>query len=106
MSSTSLGTNHKNQHTLGMQISSTIETELGLRITAHQFRHLSGYLYLRANPGGHEVVRALLGHKSIETTIRFYAGMEGIAAVREYARVLEQYRGGVTNEIRDQRNRS
>ena len=101
-----LGTNHKNQQTLGMQISSTIETELGLRITAHQFRHLSGYLYLRANPGGYEVVRALLGHKSIETTIRFYAGMEEIAAVREYARVLEQYRGGVTNEIRDQRNRS
>jgi integrase len=55
-----------------------------VRLTAHQFRHLAGFLYLKANPGGHEVVRRLLGHRSIETTIRFYAGMEVAEAIRHY----------------------
>jgi len=85
-----LGKDHKNRQTLGGQISKIIEAELGFRITPHQFRHICGYLYLRANPGGYEVVRCLLGHKSIETTIRFYTGMEGIAAAREYASVLDE----------------
>ena len=88
-----LGKNHKSRHTVAGQIGDTIEAELGFRITPHQFRHICGYLYLRANPGGYEVVRSLLGHKSIETTIRFYAGMEGIAAAREYASVLAEYKG-------------
>jgi len=44
-----------------------------------------------ANPGGHEVVRHLLGHRSIATTLRFYAGMETAAALRRYdAVVLER----------------
>ena len=58
--------------------------EVGVRISAHQFRHLAGHLYLQQVPGDHETVRALLGHKSIETTIRFYAGMETAAAARAY----------------------
>ena len=91
-----LGKDHKNRQTLGGQISKIIEAELGFRITPHQFRHICGYLYLRANPGGYEVVRCLLGHKSIETTIRFYTGMEGIAAAREYASVLDEYKSGKT----------
>ena len=53
-----------------------------------QFRHLAGYLYLRQNPGGHEVVRRLLGHRSITTTVQFYAGMETTAAIAEYERTV------------------
>ncbi len=61
-----------------------------MRVTAHQFRHLAGFLYLRRNPGGHEVVRRLLGHRSISTTVQFYAGMETSAAIAEYERVVLQ----------------
>ena len=71
---------------LSNQIAKMVEQEIGVRLTAHQFRHLAGFLYLRRNPGGHEVVRRLLGHKSIETTIRFYAGMEISDAIRHYDR--------------------
>src|SRR5215212_6466515 len=46
---------------------------LRLRISPHQFRYLAGYLYLRQYPGGHEGVRALLGHHSIATTTQAYA---------------------------------
>jgi integrase len=77
---------------LSNQIAKTVHREIGVRLTAHQFRHLAGFLYLRRNPGGHEVVRRLLGHKSIETTIRFYAGMEVAEAIRHYDRHIESRR--------------
>jgi integrase len=77
---------------LSNQIAKTLERAIGVRLTAHQFRHLAGFLYLRRNPGGHEVVRRLLGHRSIETTIRFYAGMEISEAIRHYDRHIESRR--------------
>ena len=75
------GSRHKMGALLSKQVADLVEAEVGVRLTAHQFRHLAGFLYLKAHPGGHEVVRSLLGHKSIETTIRFYAGMEAAAAI-------------------------
>jgi hypothetical protein len=77
---------------LSSQIAQKVKREIGVRLTAHQFRHLAGFLYLKANPGGHEVVRRLLGHRSIETTIRFYAGMEISEAIRHYDRHIESRR--------------
>jgi integrase len=86
------GDGHKCSSLLGEQIADLVELEVGVRLTVHQFRHLAGYLYLKANPGGHEVVRRLLGHRSIETTLRFYAGMEVAEAVRHFDRHVEQRR--------------
>jgi Phage integrase family len=77
---------------LSRQIATAVQRGIGVRLTAHQFRHLAGFLYLRRNPGGHEVVRRLLGHKSIETTIRFYAGMEVSEAIRHYDQHIESRR--------------
>ena len=76
--------------TLGPQIGGFIRRELGCRLSPHQFRHLCGYLYLQRHPHGHEVVRAMLGHRSIETTLTFYAGLEGIAAARHYDAMLQE----------------
>ena len=70
--------------TLGGQISRWLERELGVRLTPHQFRHLIGFIYLREHPHGIEVVRALLGHRSITTTLSHYAGLETAAAARHY----------------------
>ena len=81
----------KTAQALRQQVKDATEEELGLRLTPHQFRHACGLVYLTANPGGHEVVRHLLGHRSIATTIRYYAGMETAAALRHYdAVVLER----------------
>src|SRR5687768_14438164 len=63
--------------TLGGQISRFLARELGVRLTVHQFRHLIGFIYLREHPHGIEVVRALLGHRSIATMLSHYAGLEG-----------------------------
>ncbi len=46
-----------------------------VRMTAHQFRHVVGYLYLLENPGCFETVRVFLGHRSVKTTIEFYVFM-------------------------------
>ena len=86
------GADHKCSTLLGEQIADLMETEVGVRVTAHQFRHLAGFLFLKANPGAHEIVRRLLGHRSIATTLNFYAGMEAAEAVRHFDRHVEQRR--------------
>ena len=49
---------------------------------------------------GYEVVRRLLGHRTSETTIRFYAGMEGKSASRHYDDVILQLRKDLQNQPR------
>jgi integrase len=70
------GDSHKTEVMFSRQIAALLEREIGVRVTAQQFRHLIGFVYLLENPGNYEVVRQFLGHKSISTTIRFYAEME------------------------------
>jgi integrase len=86
------GASHKGPGLLSKQIKQTAEHAVGVPVTAHQFRHLVGLLYLLENPGGHEVVRRLLGHKRIETTIAHYAGMEQAAAIALWDRHIEARR--------------
>jgi integrase len=80
----------KAEVTLASQITRLLQRELGVRLSAHQFRHLIGYIYLLRHPHGHEVVRRMLGHRDISTTIKFYAGMEMAEAARHYEAVLEE----------------
>jgi site-specific recombinase XerD len=58
---------------LARSIREGIARELGLKINAHLFRHISALLYLCHHPGDYETVRRLLGHKSVATTIACYA---------------------------------
>jgi integrase len=81
---------HKAVMTLGEQIKASVFNATGLRVNLHLFRHIAAKLYLDCMPGGYEVVRRLLGHCSSETTIRFYAGMEGKSASRHYDNVILQ----------------
>jgi integrase len=71
-----------------VQIKDFLADEIGVKMTLHQFRHLACKLYLDRNPGDYETVRLLLGHKSIETTRRFYAEMEAVLAVRRYGELI------------------
>jgi integrase len=80
----------KAEVTLASQITRLLRRELGVRLSPHQFRHLLGYIYLLRHPHGHEVVRRMLGHRDIRTTIKFYAGMEMAEAARQYEAVLEE----------------
>lgn len=74
----------------GAQISSLIAEKTGIAMTLHQFRHLAAKLYLDRRPGGYETVRRLLGHKSLETTMRFYRELDTVLAVQRYGELLTQ----------------
>lgn len=56
----------------------------GIVLTPHQFRHLAAKLLLDRNPGAFEIVRRLLGHKDIRTTIRFYAQFDMARAAKHF----------------------
>ena len=61
----------------------------------HLYRHIAAYFYLEAHPYDYETVRRLLGHRSIETTMMFYADLDRVMASRRYAEhILERRQKG------------
>ena len=82
----------KDQSALRNQMKKAIFDHTGLQMTPHQFRHAAAKLLLDARPGHYEVVRKLLGHKSLTTTYAHYAGAETDAAVELYDDIILQLR--------------
>jgi integrase len=70
-------------------IARTLVREVGLRVTAHQFRHAAGAIFLQKRPGEFELVRQLLGHRSITTTRRFYIALESFSATEAFGKLIE-----------------
>ena len=80
----------KNKLEFGKQITVRIQKAVGLRITPHQFRHAAAAIYLKHHPGDYETVRRLLGHRDIQTTIRFYCGLETMQATEEFGKLIRK----------------
>ena len=80
----------KNQATVAGLIMDHLRRRAGIVLTPHQFRHLSAKVVLDAEPGGFETVKQFLGHKSIETTVGAYAGIDSRRAARRHQHLLEQ----------------
>ena len=76
--------------TFSAQITKRIEKAVGLRITLHQFRHAAAAIYLKHRPGDYETVRRVLGHRSIETTINFYCGLQTMQATEQFGKLIRQ----------------
>jgi site-specific recombinase XerD len=72
------------------QITGRIQKAIGLRLTVHQFRHAAAAIYLKHRPGDYETVRRLLGHRDIQTTIRFYCGLETMQATEEFGKLIRK----------------
>lgn len=72
-----------------------IADRLGLDIYPHAARHLAAFLYLRAHPGQYEMVRRILGHRSVQTTIQFYCGLETDAAAQAFDKVVANERASI-----------
>jgi Phage integrase family len=70
----------KGKISFSVQISKHIYKATGVEMTVHQFRHAAGALILKNRPGEYELVRQILGHRNIATTIRCYIGLETIQA--------------------------
>jgi integrase len=81
----------RNGRQFSKQITERIQKAVGLRITVHQFRHAAAAIYLKHHPGDYETVRRLLGHKNIQTTIKFYCGLETIAATEQFGKLIREH---------------
>ncbi len=80
----------KNDQLFSDQITARIQKAVGLRITIHQFRHAAAAIYLKHHPGDYETVRRVLGHRNLGTTIKFYCGLETIAATEEFGKLIRE----------------
>jgi integrase len=73
---------------LSGQITQRIYQTTELRMTVHQFRHAAGALILKSRPGEYELVRRLLGHRNVQTTINAYIGLENIHASEIFSKIV------------------
>jgi integrase len=80
----------KSKNLLGDQISKTVRRYTGLSFNPHLFRHAGGKMFLDINPGQYEVVRRVLGHRSMETTTGIYTGAETRSAGQHFASTIAQ----------------
>lgn len=80
----------KEKISFSTQIVGRIRAETGIRITVHQFRHAAGALLLKHHPGNYELVRRVLGHKSIETTRKFYCDLDTTQASEIFNEIVRK----------------
>lgn len=71
-------------------IAERVEREVGLRVTAHQFRHAAAATILKRRPGEYEFVRRILGHRNVQTTMKFYTGLEAFRAGEHFGNLIEE----------------
>jgi Phage integrase family len=83
----------KGKISFGGQITERIHKATGLRPTVHQFRHAAGALILQRRPGAYELVRQLLGHRNVQTTIKFYIGLANIQASEIFSEIVLEHMG-------------
>ena len=82
----------RNTGTFSTGMKTFIARETGLVMNAHLFRHLGVTLYLTRHPDDLETARRILGHKSIVTTMRFYAEIKTAACFARYDKMIEGLR--------------
>ncbi|MEI6161924.1 MAG: site-specific integrase [Roseococcus sp.] len=70
----------------------TVATEIGIHVHPHLMRHFGAWHYLDLHPGAYEIVRRILGHRRIETTIQNYCGLETQAAAVTFQKSVAERR--------------
>lgn len=61
---------------------------IGFAINPHSFLHVAAKLYLTAHPGRYVDVQRLLGHRKLETTVKYYTEIEAEEAFKHFDAVL------------------
>ena len=73
-------------------MSKRVASEIGAAFNCHIVRHFAVVRYLRRTPGAYELAANILGHKSPQTTQKFYCGLELDAAARHANALLFEER--------------
>ena len=85
------GAGTKGKNFLSHQITDRIVKATGLQMTVHQFRHAAGALLLMRRPGDYELVRRILGHRNVRTTMSAYVGLESIQASEIFGKIVMEH---------------
>ncbi len=78
------GTTIRSAQHLGEWLAGKVTQAIGVEFNVHLARHFSAWNFLRMNPGQYEIVRQVLGHASIDMTIRYYVGLEADSAAKHF----------------------
>jgi integrase len=66
-----------------------VHDRVGVRINPHLWRHLIGWIWLKEDPDKLPAVQKLLGHKSIVTTIKYYADIDESVVLKKWQEYLD-----------------
>lgn len=95
---------HKQASLLSDQIAQFVRQRVGVNgMTAHKFRALVGYLYLKRHPGDYETVRRFLGHRDIKTTITYYVPLQQDEAAHAFETTIAEIREDVRRAKQERR---
>ncbi len=86
--------------TLSKLIRRTVRRYAGLDLSPHQLRHLAAKIVLDDQPGAFELVKQLLGHENLKTTVKAYTGIDTRRACRHHSRLLEKMSADQTMSFR------
>ncbi|WPB85960.1 tyrosine-type recombinase/integrase [Sediminicoccus rosea] len=76
----------------GTTITETIADVLGFRVNPHAFRVIAGALILKRDPHAIDDVRAILGHSTFDTAMKFYRRMNTWEAGRRLGEIIAEGR--------------
>jgi hypothetical protein len=76
--------------TLLSRLIGEVHRRVGIRIHPHLYRHIVGWMWLRRDPTALPAVQKLLGHRRLETTMKFYAELDETLALQQWADHLEE----------------
>src|SRR6476646_9338538 len=80
----------KGSQTLSFLIRRLVRKHAGVELSPHQLRHLAAKILLDDSPGAFELIKQLLGHQNMKTTVNFYAGIDTRRAARHHHRLLQK----------------
>jgi integrase len=75
--------------TLTKRLVDEVHRRVGIRIHPHLYRHIVGWIWLRENPNALPAVQKLLGHKKLESTMKFYAELDDTLCLQQWADHVE-----------------
>lgn len=78
----------KRASVMSIDIQKLMRRYIGFAVNPHSFRHVAAKLYLSVHHGDYEQVQRMLGHRSRETTVRYYCDLEAEEAFRHFDAVL------------------
>jgi integrase len=76
--------------TLSKLIGRIVRRYAGANLSPHQLRHLAAKILLDDSPGAFELVKQLLGHENLKTTVNAYAGIDTRRACHHHYQLVEK----------------